>query len=156
MLGLRIGPPPPNDAVGQHPGRMVVSVREEGKKKKKGRGFVRAGRRDGVGRGKEVMKNFGTRRARGPVGGERNMSVRSLVSIGIEKPKNEGIIQYVHNDGEGRRGRYEERKLHPTFEVGVKTAARMECEGNKKNGDVDVCVVERSFCISQVLANARR
>ncbi|CAN0270567.1 unnamed protein product [Ectocarpus sp. 6 AP-2014] len=58
---------------------MVVSVREEGKKKKKGRGFVRAGRRDGVGRGKEVMKNFGTRRARGPVGDERNMSVRSLV-----------------------------------------------------------------------------
>ncbi|CAN0503278.1 unnamed protein product, partial [Ectocarpus sp. 12 AP-2014] len=63
FLGLRIGPPSPNGAGGQHPGRMVVSVREEGKNKKKGGGFVGAGRRECVGRGKEVVKNSRTRRA---------------------------------------------------------------------------------------------
>ena len=29
ILGLRIGPPPPNGAGGQHPGRMVVRLWEE-------------------------------------------------------------------------------------------------------------------------------
>ena len=29
VLGLRIGPPPPNGAGGQHPGRMVVRLWEE-------------------------------------------------------------------------------------------------------------------------------
>ncbi|CAN0047559.1 unnamed protein product [Ectocarpus sp. 6 AP-2014] len=156
VLGLRIGPPPPNGAVGQHPERMVVSVREEGKKKKKGRGFVRAGRRDGVGRGKEVMKNFGTRRARGPVGDERNMSVRSL----------------VYRNRKAEKWRYytlcTQRRRRPTRKVRreeIAPHARSRCENRgkdgvrreqKKNGDVDVCVVERSFCISQVLTNARR
>ena len=45
-VGLRIGPPPPNGAGGQHPGRMAVSVWEEVKIMKTEEHVVGVSRRD--------------------------------------------------------------------------------------------------------------